>query len=365
MTIKQKLESEIARLESIKADLIKKSELQDPLNSSFIYSTEEISDISDTHGSTPNNLSTVMDVLSKSINEYVDHIRTLPFISSNVIYKERPDADIAMLSSNRLGFKQPISWTEIGENYPFEGVIDQLPLSKYYGSIRKIEITSTPKFRKHGESGEDISFEIKVHKLNLRLDRQSTFRSGEGPLNITISENDLYPDDIFIVGIVPNVNIDSTVMYYRDFTYKMVIYRHDDTTETILNTVGNSSIGNSSIGSDTASGMMILWDFVAVNRMDTYLSNSSGNTTRLETGRDGPILGGRTDGNVLTGMSIGNNTAAMEGFIMSYRENISWYRVLCDERYSLFNMNVSNVQSIVFNNVRPIGHILEEAIDAL
>lgn len=365
MTIKEKLESEILRLEEVKAGLLRKEQFLNPSNSSFIYSSESIGDIKSTQGTTPNNLSTILETVVKTINEYVDYIRTIPFAESNVIYRERPDVDMALVSNNRHGFFSPMDWTLIAENNDFASVYSQVALTKYYGSIKSIQITASPSFRKHGESGNEIDFEMKMIRVNPRRSDTSVFRSGSGPLSIALSEDAIFPDDVFMIGIVPNVNIDSSVVYYKDFSYKMTITRHDGSEETTVRTTGNSRIGNSSIDSDTSAGMMISWDLIAVNKLDISLSNTLGNTTVVVNDNDGPILGGLSDGNIVSSISVGQFSMDLLSHNISYRENISWYRQLADDRFSLYNMNTSEIQSIVFNNVRPIDRILEEALNAL
>jgi len=365
MTIKDKLTERINELEAMKAGLLRKEQFLDPTNDTFLYSTESISDIAGTQGSTPKNLSTILEVIVKEINTYVEYIRDLPFAESHVIYRERTDVDLALVSNNRASFNIPMSWTKRGDGYDFNSVQSQVALSKFFGSVKKMTVTSSPSFRKHGENGEDINFEIKMIKLNPRKNESSVFRSGSGPLSVVLDENSISGDDIIFIGIVPSVDLDPAAIYFKDFTYRIAIERHDGTEDVIVNSIANTRVGNSSINSDTTAGIMVNWDMLTFNRLDIKYLNTIGNSGQFATDFDGFLGGGLTAGNVLSSISVEQFSSDLQEMAISYREGVAWFRKLLDDTYGFYDMNSTNVESIVFNNLRPISHVLEEAIDAL
>ena len=366
MTIKEKLLERITELEALRAGLLRKEPFLDPNNNSFIYSTEDIADLEGTQGTTPLNLSEILEKVVDEINKYVEYIKNLPFAESSVIYRERPDVDLALVASNRKAFSIPMVWESKALNVSVQSIYSYLAMSKFYGSIRKMKIYSTPTFRKNDFNGREIDFEIKMFKINNRLNILSEFRSGTGPLDVTITDDDLNADDLFFMCIVVNEPLFDGIVYYQDFTYTIEIENFDGSKENTIHTVGNRRIGNTTMEGDTTlNGASIYWDMLAVDRPNITVKTTLGDTYPINTSQDGPLSATHADGNMVAEMTIESFTVDMSRLKLSYRGEIASYKTLLSDTYSLYDMNISNVASIVFNNLKPIDQVLEDAINEL
>ena len=366
MTTKQKLQEKLDELEELKAELLRVEPFLNPDNDSFVYSTESLSDIAGTQGSTPSNLSEILEVVVVEINKYVDYIKKLPFAETSVIYRDRSENELAFVSTGRKDFHPPVRWTEKAVDVSVDAVLGYLAMSEYYGSIKSMRIYCSPTIRKNDISGRDISLEVKLVRTNGRLNTRSDFRSGTGPLDVTISDEVIAPDDIYMIGIMTKENVTNDIIYYADLTYSIEFTYHDGSTSKEIYSMANKKIGNNILDIDTTLTYgCVYWDMLLIGNMGLFVKNSMGNTTNPPTSIDGPISGGLFDSNIVTDVGIGMFSTDIESYKFSYRSGCSWVRLLTEGRFSLYDKNESNVAGVIFNNLRPLDLILEEAIDAL
>jgi len=366
MTVKEKLQEKLNELESLKEQLIMIEPFLDPNNDSYVYSTENIADLSGTHGTTPSNLSEILEIVVKEINDYVEYIKKLPYAETSVIYRERPDSDLAVVSNERADFHIPLTWSEKAIEISIDSVYGYLAMSEYYGKVRKMRVYSSPSIRKGDISGRDINIEVKLYRINTRLNINSEFRSGTGALDVTFTDDVLNPDDMFIIGIANLEKMHNEIVYYQDLTYFIEYEYFDGTTDKVLYNIANRRIGNMVPDiDDTLTGGMIYWDILLMNTISVDVENSIGDESSLNVSLDGPISGGLFDGNILTLLRNNMFSSDVSQRKLSYRSGCSWLRRICTESYSMYDKNTSNVVSIVFNNLRPIDRVIEEAINAL
>jgi len=195
MTLKEKLLSKLAELEEAKERLLKIEPFLNPDNNMFVYHTEDIRSLSGTQGTTPANLGEILETVVKAINEYVDYIKSIPDASSNVVFRDRPDKDMAIVSSSRLGFHPPASWTKEFSGVNTESVFSILPTSTYYGRVIEAHFYSSPHINKNDYSGREISIEVKLLRINSRLNEFNVFRSGiNNPLDVLLTDDIMQPD---------------------------------------------------------------------------------------------------------------------------------------------------------------------------
>lgn len=366
MTTKQELQKKLDELQELKGNLLRIEPFLDSNNNSFVYSSEDIEDLAGTQGTTPANLSEILEEVVKKINEYVDYIKTLPYAESSAIYRERPEVDLALVSKNRAGFHPPVSWTEKALEASVDSIYGYLAMSEYYGAVRKIKVYASPTIRKGDSSGRDIDIETKLFRINSRLNVNSEFRSGSGALDVTLTDDVLAPDDIYIVGLVVKEAMANDIIYYQDLTYSIEYEFMDGTTSKEMYTMGNRRIGNMLPDIDsTLSYGCVYWDMLTISRFTIDVSNSVGDTSEINTFVDGPISGGLFDGNIVTEFKTSMFATNMASRKLSYRSGCSWFRSMLNDKYDLYDKNTSEVIGVVFNNLRPIDRIIEEAINAL
>lgn len=365
MTAKEKLLNKIDELTALKQTLLTIESFRNPNNDALMYSTEAMSSLSGTNGVTPENLSTALDTITGAINTYVDYIRNLPYVKASPIYRERPNSTYAIVDSNRASFAPPMGWKQVGSDYSFTGIMANLPSSEFYGQYSKIEVSSSSVIRVGGVDGLSIDHEIKLIRINARTKAKDVFRSGAGPLNVSLTDKYFKPDDIFIIGIQAKEDIPSDALYYIDFSYSIKKTKQDGSVTTDMFTIGDSSIGNMASYFDGQNGMIFVWDIVVLNQFEIAISNSIGNTTKTNFTNGQAMLSGLSTGNTISSISVGSHNVDISALSLSYREGISRYRLMKESKFELYEKDNANTDSIAFNNLRPISHVLEEAISGL
>ncbi len=366
MTVKEKLQAKLDELEAAKSDLIKIEPFLDPNNSMYVYSTEKMSELDGTSGTTPKNLGEVLDEVIKEINNYVEYIKKLPYAESSVIYKDRPEVDLALVNNNRADFHVPITWSAKAEDVSVDSVYGYLAMSKYYGKIKSMRFYASPTIRKGDISGRDIDIETKLYRINTRLNINSEYRSGAGPLDVTITDDEINPDDLYIIGIANKEKLYNELIYYQDLTYSIEYEFFDGNKDIILLNIANRKTGNMLPDIDsTLTGGLVYWDMLLMNQISVEVENAIGDSSSLNVSVDGPISGGLFDGNILTMIKNNMFSEDVSSKKMTYRSGCSWLRSLSRDTMTLYDMNTSNVATIIFNNLKPIDRVLEEAINDL
>ncbi len=366
LSIKEELQKKFDELEALKLELLKIEAFLNPDNNSFVYSTENLAGLAGTQGSTPSNLSEILEVIVLKINEYVDYIKELPYAESSVIYRDRPEKDLAVVSTNRIGFHSPVAWTVEAENVDVGAISSFLAISEYYGRIKSMRFYASPSIRKVDSTGRDISTEVKLLRINSRLNEKNEFRSGTGPLDALLTDDILAPDDIYIIGIMITEPVANDIVYYQDLTYTIEYTFLDETTEKVTMTMGNRMIGNMLFDADlTLNFGLWYWDILTIGSFDIELFNSIGDSTEINTFSEGEASGGLFDGNIISSIKTGAFRTDISNFLVSYRSGCSWYRNLFYDTFDLYDKNTSDSTHIIFNNLRPIDLVLEEAINEL
>ncbi len=365
MTIKEKILAKIDELNLIKDSLIKLESFNDPDNEAHIYHTKGISDISGFTGSTPNNLSELLGVLTEKINSYVTMISGLPNIESSIIYRDRGIHDFAIVS-DAAHIPIPVVWEKVSEGVSFGSVQQQLPVSSYTGSLNQIEIESVPSCRKGGVDSVDIEFEIVVIRINPRKNILEEYVSGNGSIQIIIDSDHLFGDDVFIVGFRPIQPIISTSIYYINFSYKVKMTNTEGVTMDHIYTIADTSIGNNILDCDPSlTSGIVMWDMLTLNDFSVGYESSIGQNGTIMPIPQGSDLGGREEGNIIELLSVLNMKTNIEDKVISCRSGISKRRELIREPYSIYNKNENGISHIVIKNVRPIDLVLEEVLSAL
>lgn len=367
MTVKEKLLAKLAELEDVKEKLLKIEPFLNPDNNMFIYHTEDIRSLAGTQGSTPSNLGEIMDVVVKAINEYVEYIKGLPEASSNIVFRDRLDKDMAIVSTERAGFHPPVSWTKEFSGVNTESVYSTLPMSTYYGRIIEAHVYSSPHINKNDYSGREISLEAKLIRINSRLNELNVFRSGaDNPLDVLLTDDVMQPDDIYIIGVVPHERLSRDIIYYQNLSYTIDFKYADGSRETKLFAMGNRKDGNFLYdGDDTLEFGMVFWDMVIISGFNISVENYVGDRTDIDTSRNGNIGSAMFDSNIITKVVTHGFSTDISDEKVSYRSGCGYLRDIFSDTFDVYNKNTTPIARVVFKNVRPIDLVLEEAINEL
>lgn len=367
MTVEQELQNKLDELEETKSKLLRIEPFLNPNNNLYVYSTEDIRDISGTQGVTPSNMAHVLETVVKKINEYTEYIKKLPFVEASTIYRERPEAELAIVSEERAGFSVPITWEEKASSVPISSIYGYLGMGTYYGKVKNIRFFANPSLRKGSENGRDIDIEVKMFRINSRANIKEEYRSGSGQLDVTISENVISPDDMYIIGLSIKESVSTDIIYYQDFTYSIEYEFIDGSISKNVYTIANRKIGNFLIDGDTtlSLGSLLYWDMIMMSSIDFTIKDSMGYSITPNVISSGQLTYGLYDGNILSNISIGMFSTDVEIFMLSYRNKCSWLRIEYNDMYTLYDKNESPVAGIVFKNLIPIDTVLEEVVNAI
>jgi len=365
MTVNDMLTSKINELNSVRDTLINKDAFLNPDNEIFIYHSLPMSKINGDTGSTPNNLSEIMDKVVLSIMDYVDYISSIPNKESSVIMRDRGVSTFAIVSE-KSNIAVPITWTKIGENLPFESVQQYLPVSDYLGFVKMIEIKASHTFRKGGESGVDIDASVVLLRINSRLNICDRYESYGGIIDVFIDGESLYGDDIFIIGFVPKVKILTTSIYYSDLSFSINISGQDDSSTTLGRTIGGTQVGNiiPDVDDEIVNGMAY-WSMFTLNDFRVDVKNSKGDTVSAMPPDPNSDFANLFSGNIITEIIVDGISIDVSEHNISYRSGISSREIIVSDTYKLYDKNDTGVSTIVFKNVRPVDIVLEEAISEL
>ncbi len=362
MTIKDVLLGKIDELNIVKDKLLKIESFLNPGNDIFVYHTLSIGDISGTTGSTPSNLAEILSVVVKSINDYTEYIMSIPNRESNVIRRDRGVQTYAIISKKSL-VPGNIIWEELSNNALFGSVQQLLPMSTYIGFIDTLKINCAPSFRKGGQDGADILFEVVLIRINSRLNIIEEYETGGGLFEVTFDGPHLYGDDVFIIGFRPKQQIIPSSIYYSNLAYNIEINGLDNSSTTEAKTINNTPIGNILLNVDTSiTDGILMWDAFALNDFSVETEDSIQNKAKLL-----PIseVTAQVVGKTLDSIKVDGISADVSNFKISYMEGTFRSYILIDDSYILYDKKGNNVERIIFKNVIPIDIILEEAINAL
>jgi len=367
MTLKEKLLSKLAELEETKNRLLKIEPFLNPDNNMFVYHTKDIRSLSGTQGATPSNLGEILETVVKTINEYVEYIKNIPDASSNIVFRDRPDKDMAVVSTERAGFHPPASWTKEFSGVNTESVFSVLPISTYYGRVVEAHFYSSPHINKNDHSGREISIETKLIRINSRLNEFNVFRSGvNSTLDVLLTDDIMQPDDIYIIGVVPHETMSNDIIYYQNLTYSMDIKYADGSREKKIFSMGNRKDGNFLYDGDTTIEFgMVFWDMIIISGFSIALGNYIGDKTDIDTSKDGYIGSAFFDSNIITSVYTHGFSSDISSEKVSYRNSCGFLRNIFKDTFDVYNKNTSPIARVVFKNIRPIDLVLEEAINEL
>lgn len=363
MTIKEILLNKIEELNIVKSSLLKVDIFLNPDNDAFVYHTLNIGKISGTTGSTPNNLSEILDTVVASINEYAQYIQKMPYAESNVILRNRDTKQYAVFSNKGL-VPGRVSWTEMSSEASFESIQQYLPMSTYKGFVKTMKIVCRPSFRKGSPDANNINFDVIVYRINTRLNLKEVYSANGIEVSVTFDSDHLYGDDIFIIGFKPITKIILTSIYYSDLSYSIDIEGEDGSKNSIIRAINDISPGGMQPDVDTSvNDGILMWDIFTLNDFSVELIDTAGKSAY--------IIPDNYSGTNGTGVTI--DSISVDGFSLDLSsEKISCkpgsfkaIGSLIDDTYSLYDKNVSNIAHIVFKNIRPIDIVLSEAINAL
>ena len=363
MTIKETLSEKIEELNIVKEKLVDASIFLDPNNDFFIYHSFALDRISGSTGSTPNNLSEILDTISSEILKYSDYIKKIPNVSSSIIKRDRGVYSYAILSNNG-GISSQIQWDEVYENASFMSLQQFLPVSTYKGGIEYIRVDSSPSFRKGGEGNEDIQFDIVVIRINPRLNIIEEYKAGNGILSVTLDNDHLYGDDVFIVGFRPKQKIIKTSVYYSKLVYTVKIKTLNGNITENTYSVGGTKVGNIVPNvDDTLVDGLVYWSMFTLNDFTVSgVDIQNHDMTMIPVISD---IGTSYDGNILKEISVDGISIDVSQFKISFRSSVSERSILYNDTYRLYNKKETGISKIIFKNLRPIDIVLEEAINEL
>jgi hypothetical protein len=366
MTIKEALLGKLEELKKIESTLLEMSMFLDPDNNIFVYHSLGISKIEGTVGSTPNNLSEILDVVADEVMKYVDYISKIPNKESSIVLRERGVLKYSILSTDGM-IPAPITWNEISTGASFESVQQFLPMSSYRGFVRKIRIHTFPSFRKGGFDGADIDFTTVLYRLNVRKNILEEYMSGNGIMDVTLDNEHLYGDDIFIIGLKQDQKIITTSVYYSNLSYDVEITGEDDSYSSNVYTIGKTRVGNIVPNVDNSiDGGILYWSMFTLNDFTVRVTDEFENkeTTLLPNpyANDIPTY---YSGNTIKEIVVDGIRMDISALKISFRGGISEKGNLIDDTYRLYDTMDNGISTIVFKNVKPIDVVLEEAINAL
>lgn len=370
MTIRDELLKQLDRLEEAKSLLLRKEQFLDPSNNLFVYSTEGISDLSGTDGTTPNNLKEALEKIVEATNQHIKVLKTMPVVMKEQEIINQIDKTYALVENNSQRVNPPLSWNLEEASQPIESLAGYMSSSLFYTAIKTLKITSSSRFLTN--SGTAVDFEISLRKINTRTSTVDYFRGVSGNLNVTILGDNIDPDDIFIIGVDIHETIDLSSLYFTDFTYTIEREYYDGRTESNISNIANTKIGNSSIKADpiyssktSLISANIYWDMITINNFAVEIESKL--TSEAVALVDGNSIFRTSDVGDNSLLSIKLNRAAMEfeaGMYSAYTDT-SYFRVLGSDNYDIYSISPQSGSSFYVPNARPIDTIIKEALNAL
>ena len=368
MTIKEKLISEIEKLEKIKQELLRKEVFLDPNNDTKIYSTERITDVDGYTGITPNGLRHIFGQLVSAINSHIKLLKSMPAVvqENEFVNSVENTKTIIEVGSQNVA---PVGSTLYAQNVPTVGLSGHLKDSFIINNIEKIRFTSMARINRNDINGTPIDFEITIRKINIRKASVVLFKSASGIMDVSFSGHDIDPDDIFLIGVELGSPIDVLDTYYSDFSYRIEqVSMSGEVTESNL-VIANSRIGTGTLKADPtyASNLSmrfstILWDIVTLdtNRFDV---RSSDNAPLRQVVDSSPTLLSAQDNQFLASISDLGTSMEFEEGLYSAKADCSYSRVIGSRNYNIYENQNTNQSRINVPNAKPIDVVLEEILN--
>ncbi len=369
MTIKDKLIAEIARLEKVKALLLRKEAFLDPSNDIVIYSTESIKRILGVDGSTPNNLREALETIVSAINDHIKMLKEMPVVVREQEVVNALDKEYALIEKNNGYINPPVVWDILERDMPISTFESYFSSARFYSALEKINFAANCKFQK--SNGAPVDFEITLRKINLRTANVDKFRGISGNLNVTISGADIDPDDIFIIGVEIHESLDSSMLYASDFTYNVERSLHSGETKKNVFNIADTKIGNSSlkadpdlVGMNSVMSATIYWDMIALNNL--ALQGTTYHSSRPPAFNNGTmIFNSNASLNSISQLSLSGAFMNFEEGLYSCYADTSYYRLLLEGTYTLYSMRTKEKSTLYVPNARPIDVIIREALSEL
>jgi hypothetical protein len=241
-----------------------------------------------------------------------------------------------------------------------------LPMSKYKGFVRTITVHSAPSFRKGGENNPEIDFDVVFLRINVRKNICEEYYASSGYLNITLDNDHLFGDDIFIIGFRPRQKILKTSVYYSRLEYSIKIEGEDDSIEENVYTIGGTRVGNIIPDiDDSLDNGILYWSMFTLNEFTVECARTEGSNVVLIPKNYTGVLGSTYNGIIIEELMVDGISMDISRYNVSYRSGIEERSILVDDTYRLYDISDNGVNKIIFKNVRPIDIVLEEAIHAL
>lgn len=360
------LDSKIEELKIEKSKLLKVESFLNPDNDYFVYHTYSLDKISGTTGSTPNNLSEILDVVTDAILKYSEYIKKIPNKESSIVKRDRGVQKYAILSTNGV-VSAPVTWEEVATDVSFYSLQQYLPMSEYKGGVKSIKIECMPSFRKGGESGTDIDFSVVLLRINPRKNILEEFTNGGGLMRVTIDNSNLFGDDIFIIGMRQKQKIIKTSIYYSNLSYSIDLEFMDGRTSSNVYSIGGTKVGNiipSNID-NSISDNIVYWSMFTLNDFTVSATEFQNKEMILIPKTYNLDIPSTYDGNTIQEIIVDGIRIDVSDKKISFRSNISERSIIFSDTFKLYDKKDNGLSKIVFKNVVPIDVVLEEAINAL
>jgi len=361
MITQTELRAKIDEFTELKAQLIKKRELIDPNTTRVFFTKEDIKTQKDTAGVTITSLETMMETILKEINAYVEEMRSTPFIESSPIQT----SSAGSIEIWEVGVPNNLlESNKIGSNLTIEdvGVIGgEVSVST---SMTKLVFTSDTKIKTENME-VNIPHEVVILKVNPRRQVLETYRSGNGPMHLTIPGSDIQFDDIYFVGLSLPAPLEDMAPYYFDLSFSIRKELANGTVEIINRTIGDKSIGiHDAYFDPSVSNHIVAHSIVASEGIVVKITDSNV-VTNVRIGDAVYGTGTSSPGNKIIKVGV-NGTSVNTGLKnLSQWKDTSAEAVLHRARYDVYNMEDPQETTVIFSNLRPISDLIQESIDAL
>jgi hypothetical protein len=358
----QQVNDKIAELASIKSNLIRKEHLINPTNTSLFYSTKATETLGSTEGVNPIAICSVMTIIEDTILGYIEELKGLPFIRTSPVLTQKTKTMIAIengVNHNTSLLKQK------GEDLSIQDILPILDDITLISAVEGLKFTTNTTVESE-DRNTTLNYEIILYKINSSNNDITTFRSGQGDLNVTIGKNDINVDDIYILGILFNNEINPNLPYYVDLSFVVSKTTVIAGSTEIRGTIGNLDIGLQNLDVDTSlSNSILLTSIFGFNDIGTRVESAESTTVDFTFGGVPYSPTGQYSGNVMVKIGTRGRLVNIADKKISLWQNSSSSSSLHSGTYDLFELENVQQDRIIFNNLRPIDIVIEEAIDGL
>jgi len=342
-----KIKNKLLELNNLKKELISKIEFTTPGNSKKVYSTVPLKEKQGTHGSTPEDISVMLNKIMETCVSYVNKIKDLPYIESTD--KENINRFFVCPTT---GIKENGT---ILSNVPAMAILNDISISDVNHGFKKISVDLFL------ESSNIENTELYIVRINPRLSLRDYFNLSESNKKITFSESFINIDDIYIIGLKSKIDLENNT--YQTNGKISISLSWDKKDENSSFQFQNESSQEVYLPkNETKKGNTFMWSIFSISDIDASLQDNIGNKYNLQV--DKSINNTIMDGASISVLSINNKDISIADLNLSSENFTGIFRTIYHPRYD-FIKTKDLTNKVLMNNVINIDTIIKDALDEL